>query len=109
MLSDLVKADTVNDVIARRWLHMYVPGGAMRFVTTLNRYNYPSGVKIAMHGSPWDQDAWVPVIFWGAPFQAGKYGTRARVVDMAPTLADVLGIAPMETLDGAVLRQAKKK
>ena len=109
MLSDLLKADTVTDVIARRWLHMYVPGGVMRFVTTLDRYNYPSGVRIAMHGSPWDQDAWVPVIFWGAPFQAGKYDARVRVVDMAPTLADVLGITPMETPDGVVLKQAEKR
>ena len=109
MLSDLAKADTVSDVIAMRWLHMFTPGGTMRFVTTLDRYNYSSGVKYATHGTPWDQDAWVPVIFWGTPFQPGKYDARVRVVDMAPTLADVLGIKPMETLDGVVLKQAEKK
>ena len=109
MLRDLATADTVTDVIARRWLHMFAPGGRMRFVTTLDRYNYASGVKYATHGTPWDQDAWVPVIFWGTPFQAGKYDARVRVVDMAPTLADVLGITPMEKLDGVVLRQAERK
>jgi predicted AlkP superfamily pyrophosphatase or phosphodiesterase len=109
MLSDLVHADTVRDVIAMRWLHMFTPGGAMRFVTTLDRFNYQAGVRYATHGSPWDQDAWVPVIFWGAPFAAGKYDRRARVVDMAPTLADVLGITPMEKVDGVVLRQAEKR
>jgi len=108
-LTDLVKADTTVDVIARRWLHMFAPGGTVRFVTTLDRYNYAAGVRYATHGSPWDQDAWVPVIFWGAAFQPGKYATTAGVVDMAPTLADVLGIRPLEKLDGIVLQQAKRR
>jgi arylsulfatase A-like enzyme len=103
------RADTVQDVIARRWLHMFAPGGTMRFVTTLDRYNYHAGVTIATHGTPWDQDAWVPVIFWGAPFVPGKFDARARVVDMAPTLADVLGITPLEKLDGVVLRPAVRR
>jgi predicted AlkP superfamily pyrophosphatase or phosphodiesterase len=109
MLRDLTKVDTVADHIALRWLRMYEPGGAVRFVTTLDRFNYMSGVNYATHGSPWDQDAWVPVIFWGAPFQAGKYEQWARVVDMAPTLADVLGVQPMEKLDGVVLKAAEKR
>lgn len=107
-LSDLARADTVADVIGMRWLHMFEPGGAVRFVTTMNRFNYYRGVSYATHGSPWDQDAWVPVVFWGAPFRAGKYDQRARVVDMAPTLADVLGIRPLEKLDGVVLKAAEK-
>jgi hypothetical protein len=106
MLSDLATADTVTDVIARRWLHMFKPGGVVRFVTTLDRYNYPAGVRNAAHGSPWDQDAWVPVAFWGAPFMPGRYDAVTRVVDMAPTLADVLGVKPLEKLDGVILREA---
>ena len=109
MLRDLVKADTVHDVIAMRWLHMFAPGGTVRFVTTLDRFNYDAGVRQATHGTPWDQDAWVPVIFWGAPFKPGKYPERARVVDMAPTLADVLGVKPLEKLDGVVLKTAERE
>ncbi len=109
MLSDLVKADTTTDLIALRWLRMFRPGGAVRFVTTLDRFNYPQGARIAMHGTPWDQDAWVPVVFWGAPFQPGKFDARARVVDMAPTLAEVLGVRPLERVDGSVLRQALRR
>jgi predicted AlkP superfamily pyrophosphatase or phosphodiesterase len=108
-LTDLVTADTTTDVIARRWQRMYAPGGPVRFVTTLNRFNYWKGTPNATHGSPWDQDAWVPVMFWGTPFRAGKYDTRAAVVDMAPTLAAVLGVRPTEALDGIVLRQALKR
>lgn len=109
MLADLTKADTIADHIALRWLRMFEPGGVVRFVTTLDRFNYMAGVRYATHGSPWDQDAWVPVIFWGAPFQPGKYDEWARVVDMAPTLAEVLGVTPMEKLDGVVLRRGLKR
>jgi len=109
MLSDLARADTVSDVIGRRWLHMFTPGGVVRFVTTLDRFNYSARTRNASHGTPWDQDAWVPVVFWGAAFQPGKYDGTVRVVDMAPTLADVLGIRPLEKLDGVVLKAAERR
>ncbi|MEO7361855.1 MAG: alkaline phosphatase family protein, partial [Gemmatimonadaceae bacterium] len=109
LLRDLAKSDTVKDAIARRWLHMYMPGGSVRSVITLDQFDYYSGIRIATHGSPWDQDAWVPVLFWGAPFAAGKYADRVRVVDMAPTLAQVLGVKPLQKLDGVPLAEAFKK
>lgn len=105
-LKDLAVADTVTDFIARRWLHMFEVGGPIRSVVTLKQFNYQAGVKIATHGSVWDQDAWVPIIFWGAPFATGKTADRVRVVDMAPTLAEVLRVKPSERLDGVVLRKA---
>jgi len=108
MLTDLARADTVRDTIAVRWLRVFAQGGQVRFVTTLKQYNYSAGTTIATHGSPWDQDAWVPVIFWGAPFTPGKYGIHARVVDMAPTLANMLGIKPLERLDGIILRESER-
>jgi hypothetical protein len=106
LVSDLAKEDTTTNFINRRWLHMFAPGGSVRTVTTLDRFDYWAGVKIATHGSPWDQDAWVPIVFWGTPFRTGKIDITVRTVDIAPTLADVLHIKPSEKLDGAVLRSA---
>jgi arylsulfatase A-like enzyme len=57
----------------------------------------------ATHGTPNDVDARVPIIFYGAPFRAGRYGEFARVVDMAPTLAQVLRVTPAEKTDGRSL------
>ncbi|MEO7996151.1 MAG: alkaline phosphatase family protein, partial [Gemmatimonadaceae bacterium] len=108
-IRDLAQADTVNDFVARRWLHMFEPGGPVRSVLTLDQYDYYAGIKIATHGSPWDQDAWVPVVFWGAPFAAGKHSERVRVVDMAPTLAQALKVKPLEKLDGVPLTAAFRK
>jgi len=102
---DLARADTTKDAIARRWLHMLPPELPVEVVVTLRPYNYwaPSN---ATHGTPHDYDAHVPVIFYGAPFKAGKYDEFARVVDMAPTLAAALGVPPLEQIDGHVLRSS---
>jgi predicted AlkP superfamily pyrophosphatase or phosphodiesterase len=103
MLTDLVRADTVADQIARRWLHMFDTTGPVRAVVTLTPFSYFTGVNYATHGSPHEYDARVPVLFWGKGIRGGARDGEARVVDMAPTLADWLGIRPLERLDGRVL------
>ncbi len=106
LITDLAKADTVNDAIARRWLHQFSPNGPVRLLITLTQYSYWIGTTYATHGTPYDNDANVPVLFWGAGVQPGRYTDFVRVVDMAPTLAQLLKIKPLETLDGRPLRQA---
>ena len=54
------------------------------------------------------RDAHVPVLFYGDGVKPGKYTGFVRVVDMAPTLAELAGVKPLEKLDGHVLRQAIK-
>ncbi len=104
VIDDLARADTVKDTIARRWLHMFRPGGEVGVAITLKPYNYFGRGNTATHGSPHDYDARVPVIFWGAGIKPGRV-TGARVVDMAPTLAALLGVRPLEKLDGHPLAQ----
>jgi arylsulfatase A-like enzyme len=67
---------------------------------------YAAGDKVAEHGAPYDDDAHVPVIFYGPGVQGGRYTERALVVDMAPTLARLAGVPPTERLDGRVLTRA---
>ncbi len=54
---------------------------------------------VANHGSPWDYDRRVPIIFMG-PWQPKLVKQPVRTVDIAPTLARELGISPAEKLDG---------
>ena len=103
LLSDLARADTVQDDIARRWLHMLPLDGPVRAVVTLEPFGYFQGVTYATHGQPHDYDTQVPVLFWGPGVARGARAGEARVVDIAPTLADLLGIRPLEPLDGRVL------
>lgn len=58
------------------------------------------GDTVAGHGSPWNHDRQVPILFWwpGAPSESR--GPTAQVVDIAPTLAAVAGITPGAPVDG---------
>lgn len=104
----LGQQDTVRDAVARRWYHMLPPDLPIEVVVTLKPHYVWGNLPIAMHGQPSDDDAHVPIVFYGAPFRPGAYREFARVVDMAPTLAAVLGVSPTEHLDGHVLRAALK-
>lgn len=103
LMSNLARADTTRDTIARRWLHMYAPTSNVRLITTLTPYSYWSSVTYSTHGSPHDSDSMVPVLFWGNGVVPGVYRDTVRVVDMAPTLAAILGVRPLERTDGHVL------
>jgi predicted AlkP superfamily pyrophosphatase or phosphodiesterase len=105
IVSDLAKRDTVRDHIARRWIHMLPPDVPAAVAVTLRPYWLWAGIPIATHGSPHDYDARVPVIFWGAGIKGGRQSRAVRVVDMAPTLATLIGVTPLERLDGTVLRE----
>jgi predicted AlkP superfamily pyrophosphatase or phosphodiesterase len=100
LMTDLANADTTKDVVARRWLHMFSPASNVRLIATLEPFSYWLPVTYATHGSPSDADANVPIVFWGAGVRAGVHRDTVRVVDIAPTLAALLGIRPLEAVDG---------
>ena len=105
----LTTADTAADPIARRWLHALAPGSGAGLVVTLAEWNSWSSVgaiPYAMHGQPTDQDAHVPLLFWGKGVRVGLYGNRAATVDIAPTLARLLGLTTLSIPDGRVLVEA---
>jgi predicted AlkP superfamily pyrophosphatase or phosphodiesterase len=106
VVSELARRDTTKDAIARRWLHMFPPDVPAAVVVTQKPFWYWNGVRIATHGSPNDYDAHVPLILYGPMIKPGRYAVMARVVDLAPTLAQIVGVRPMERLDGHVLREA---
>lgn len=45
------------------------------------------------HGSHREYDTHVPLLFWGGPFRAALRDEASAPYDLAPTLADLLGIA----------------
>ncbi len=104
--ADLQRKDLANDEIARRWVQMFPDD--LRPVATVtlesgNMFNYP---VIATHGSPYRYDSHVPIIFYGPWFKPGRYDRLVRTVDIAPTLAKLLGVTPSEALDGRPLVEA---
>ena len=100
--ADLARADTAADAVARRWLHHLAPHAGVVLVAT-PRPGSVWGIEnlpIAMHGAPTEDDARVPIILWGRGVRRGAYTGRMNTVDIAPTLAAVLGVTPLSLIDG---------
>lgn len=101
-------ADTLKDPIARRWTHQFAAGDPVELVITLTPHSVWGTTIVATHGSPYDYDTHVPLIFYGPWFRTGRYDEAVRTVDIAPTLASVTGVKPSERVDGVVLARALK-
>ena len=52
----------------------------------------PYDGKGSSHGTPWDYDTHVPLIFWGGGVTAGELTAPSTPYDLAPTMASWLGI-----------------
>jgi predicted AlkP superfamily pyrophosphatase or phosphodiesterase len=59
-----------------------------------------SSLNGTTHGSPYQFDTHVPLVFTGPGIAPGTVSKRVRTVDIAPTLADLLGIPVSAKVDG---------
>jgi hypothetical protein len=60
-----------------------------------------------MHGSPWNYDTRIPILFYGAPFvRQGAWKDAAAQQDIAPTIGMLIGAAPIQTYTGRILSNA---
>jgi hypothetical protein len=95
--------------VSRAW-HPRVSGDLM--VIPRDGSYFGEGVIIgsaATHGTPWEYDTHVPLIFFGnAWFRPGRYAQDAEVADIAPTLAHVLTVPPPSGCDGRALAEILK-
>lgn len=55
------------------------------------------------HGSPYDYDQHVPILFFGGKVPAQKIDRKVATIDFAPTLARLIGVTPKDKMDGQVL------
>jgi predicted AlkP superfamily pyrophosphatase or phosphodiesterase len=62
-----------------------------------------SGYKGTSHGSPWNYDTHIPLLFAGKMIVPGVYTLRADAKDIAPTLAHLLGINAPNCSRGRIL------
>ena len=71
-------------------------------------YILMSETKGTNHGQPYEYDSHVPLIFVGKHFTPGVYLDEVSPIDLAPTLAEVLGLPFPPSCEGKVLRGAIK-
>jgi predicted AlkP superfamily pyrophosphatase or phosphodiesterase len=60
---------------------------------------------VTMHGTPWNHDAHVPLVFWGNGTVPGVLHAASDPRDIAVTLAAVLEIEPPRAASGRVLSE----
>ncbi len=93
-----------GDVAAERWRRTLPADlGWLVCAAPLPGYVWSSGKLSAEHGTAGANDVWVPIAVEGTGIGAARHDEIVRTVDIAPTLASLLGIAPTEPIDGHAL------
>jgi arylsulfatase A-like enzyme len=86
--------------------HSYSPNGGWYVMVIPAAYQMQTLKGGTTHFSPWSYDRHVPLAFYGAPFTPGIYHGRVQPVDLAATLASLLGVDQPSASMGTVLVQA---
>jgi hypothetical protein len=87
--------------------HSYTPNGGWYVMVIPEAYQMQTlSNGGTTHFSPWSYDRHVPLGFYGAPFTPGIYHGRVQPVDLAATLASLLGVNQPSASVGNVLTQA---
>lgn len=94
------------DPVVRAAALSHVTGRSGQLVVITKPYYIASDPNpdATTHGTHQAYDQHVPMIFFGAGVKAGRYRDAASPADLAPTLADRIGL-PMPGTDGRPLRQ----
>ncbi len=66
-------------------------------------YFFAKATSGSTHGTPYDYDTHVPIVFFGAGVPKGVHTERVGVDDLATTLAPLLGVAPPPLAKGKKL------
>jgi arylsulfatase A-like enzyme len=93
------------DLLLRRAWHRNESGDLV--VVPRPYWSFGSGSSGATHGTPYAYDTSVPLLMMGKRWIApGSYAKYTEVVDIAPTLAAVLGVRQPAGAEGRVLVEA---
>ena len=103
--SQLARGETPATEIGRRYAHSYSPEGGWYVMGVPIPFNVGT-TKGTDHATPFSYDTHVPLAFYGLAFQPGIYRTHAEPVDLAVTLASLLGINAPAKATGRVLTEA---
>ena len=96
--------EATDDPWLKRARRSYVPDRVGDLLLVPQPYAVPyDAIDVTNHISPHPYDNRVPLIIAGARIRAGVDATPVRTVDVAPTLAGLLGLTPAEPLDGRPL------
>jgi len=104
---DLEAGKVPNTEFGRLISHSYTDHGGwyVMIFPTAYQMEYSTGIKTT-HFSPWSYDRHVPLGFFGEEFLPGLYREQVAPVDIAATIASVLGVNAPSASVGRVLTEA---
>jgi len=94
--------------IADRIERSFQPQRSGDVVLVSDPFWVPGQLSGTTHGSPYAYDTQVPLLLAGPGIRPGRYAARASTLDLAPTLADLLGLLPPAGSEGRVLAEAER-
>lgn len=103
--TQLASGDVPNTVFRQKYLNSYSPYGSW-YVFAIPR-PFTLGTNSGTdHSLPYSYDAHVPLAFFGVFFKPGQYRGATEPIDLAPTIASILGINPPAAATGRVLTES---
>jgi len=106
--AQLARGDVRNDEYGRMYLHSFIPKSEWYTMAVPDTFATDT-LEGVDHLTPYSYDTHVPLLFYGLPFQPGVYRTHAEPVDLAVTLASLLGVNKPSHAVGRVLTEAIKE
>jgi predicted AlkP superfamily pyrophosphatase or phosphodiesterase len=103
--TQLAQGAVPDTELGHKYLHSYSPKGGWYVMGVPVPFTV-GGSKGTDHATPYTYDTHVPLAFYGLPFQLGTFRTHAEPVDLAVTLASLLGINAPTHAVGRVLTEA---
>jgi len=100
----LMGGKAMEDAVGRRVMNGFYERRSADIFVLLEPY-WMFSAHGTTHGSAFDYDTHVPVIFMGPGIKAGRFDDTIAVNDIAPTLATLLGIATPSGSAGRVLAE----
>ena len=107
---ELMDASIPTRPFLERFRNSYYPPRGEDFQIRFIEFALPSSRGVGTsHGSCYDYDNHVPIVFWGPRYTVNRITRPVRSVDLSITIANLLKLKPPKTVDGAALREVLPK
>jgi predicted AlkP superfamily pyrophosphatase or phosphodiesterase len=101
-----LSSQQANPLVAQvRRNHHVTRSGDIYIIQEPYWFLFDKGPVRAMHGSPWRFDTHVPIIFMGPAIKTKTVHRLVHPVDVAPTIAALLGMTPPGSAQGLILEE----
>jgi hypothetical protein len=104
---ELVADDDSEDPYIDLYRNLFFLSRSPHISTRLEPYVYMENFSTGTgHGTAYDYDRHVPIVLMGAAIQPGTFGLDSGPEDIAPTLAQILGLEYPREPDARILSEA---